>query len=415
MKLGFLYAGQGSQHAGMGADLYEAFSAFRAVYDHAEVDFDLKKVTFEDPDGIINQTRYTQPCMVAFAAGMTAVLREKGITPAVAAGLSLGEYSALHAAGVFDAATAIRLVAFRGKAMEEAAAGRESAMMAVLNLDRSPLQDACDAASDLGCVVIANYNCPGQLVIGGEKAAVEKAAAIAKEKGVTTIVIDSVAERLEVAREFGADHLINMTDLPQMADREAAVKALTGGRGTDAAVEVTGVAAAVEEGLHHLAPMGRYVIIGTNTLSAQATLSPGYITRKKLLALVLLGIFAGTGLVDLFQQALYGTEHHFFETIYTVLIFADIALVLLSQQFMPSFHAVFRNSGFVVGTLLMRLSFSTSHPWNAVVSVVSAAYVLGLTWAVNYFPPDKMDTKRTEKDEAVSLPGKEGRDSGQPR
>ena len=100
-------------------------------YDHAEVDFDLKKVTFEDPDGIINQTRYTQPCMVAFAAGMTAVLREKGITPAVAAGLSLGEYSALHAAGVFDAATAIRLVAFRGKAMEEAAAGRESAMMAV--------------------------------------------------------------------------------------------------------------------------------------------------------------------------------------------------------------------------------------------------------------------------------------------
>ena len=194
MKLGFLYAGQGSQHAGMGADLYEAFSAFRAVYDHAEVDFDLKKVTFEDPDGlkevsftdragVLNQTRFTQPCMVAFAAGMTAVLREKGITPAVAAGLSLGEYSALHAAGVFDAATAIRLVAFRGKAMEEAAAGRESAMMAVLNLDRSPLQDACDAASDLGCVVIANYNCPGQLVIGGEKAAVEKAAAIAKEKG----------------------------------------------------------------------------------------------------------------------------------------------------------------------------------------------------------------------------------------
>ena len=141
----------------------------------------------------------------------------------------------------------------------------------------------------------------------------------------------------------------------------------------------------------------------------------GYIIRKKLLALVLLGIFAGTGLVDLFQQAVYGTEHHFFETIYTVLIFADIALVLLSQQFMPSFHAVFRNSGFVVGTLLMRLSFSTSHPWNAVVSVVSAAYVLGLTWAVNYFPPDKMDTKRSEKNENVPQAGKEEKDGGQPR
>ena len=138
MKLGFLYAGQGSQHAGMGADLYEQYPAFRAVIDSAEVDFDLKKVSFEDPDGIINQTRYTQPCIVAFAAGLTAVLREKGIVPAVAAGLSLGEYSALHAAGVFDAATAIRLVAFRGRAMGEAAAGRESAMMAVLNLDRAP-------------------------------------------------------------------------------------------------------------------------------------------------------------------------------------------------------------------------------------------------------------------------------------
>ena len=183
MKLGFLYAGQGSQHPGMGADLYDAYPAFRAVLDSAEVDFDLKEVCFTDSQGLINQTRYTQPCMVAFAAGLTAVLREKGIVPAVAAGLSLGEYSALHAAGVFDAATAVKLVAFRGKAMEEAAAGRESAMMAVLNLDRTPLQEACDAASDLGCVVIANYNCPGQLVIGGEKAAVEKAAALAKEKG----------------------------------------------------------------------------------------------------------------------------------------------------------------------------------------------------------------------------------------
>ena len=121
--------------------------------------------------------------MVAFAAGLTTVLAQQGIRPAVAAGLSLGEYSALHAAGVFDAETAIELVAFRGKAMETAAAGRESAMMAVLNLDRDSLQAVCEEASDAGCVVIANYNCPGQLVIGGDKAAVEKAAALAKEKG----------------------------------------------------------------------------------------------------------------------------------------------------------------------------------------------------------------------------------------
>ena len=170
MKLGFLYAGQGSQHPGMGADLYEAFPALRAVIDQAaeRVDFDLKEVSFTDAGGVLNQTRYTQPCMVAFAAGLTAVLREQGVVPSAAAGLSLGEYSALHAAGVFDAVTAVELVAFRGKAMEEAAAGRPSAMMAVLGLEREPLQAACDAASALGCVVIANYNSPGQLVLGGE-------------------------------------------------------------------------------------------------------------------------------------------------------------------------------------------------------------------------------------------------------
>ena len=106
MKLGFLYAGQGSQHPGMGADLYETFPAFRAVIDSAPVEFDLKEVSFTDAAGVLNQTRYTQPCMVAFAAGMTAVLAERGIIPAAAAGLSLGEYSALHAAGVFDAAAA---------------------------------------------------------------------------------------------------------------------------------------------------------------------------------------------------------------------------------------------------------------------------------------------------------------------
>ena len=185
MKLGFLYAGQGSQHPGMGADLYERFPTFRAVLDSAaeQVDFDLKEVSFTDTKGILNQTRYTQPCMVAFAAGMTALLAERGIVPAAAAGLSLGEYSALHAAGVFDADTAVELVAFRGKAMEEAAAGRPSAMVAVLGLDRAALQEACDEASAHGCAVIANYNCPGQLVIGGEQAAVDKAAALAKELG----------------------------------------------------------------------------------------------------------------------------------------------------------------------------------------------------------------------------------------
>ena len=183
MKLGFRYAGQGSQHPGRGTDLYGAYPAFRSVLDGADVGFDLKEVCFIDSQNLINQTRYTQPCMVAFAAGLTAVLLERGVIPSVTAGLSLGEYSALHAAGTFDARTAIETAAFRGQAMERAAQGLEGAMVAVLGLDRAALEAACGEASSLGVVVIANYNCPGQLVIGGEKAAVERAAALAKEKG----------------------------------------------------------------------------------------------------------------------------------------------------------------------------------------------------------------------------------------
>ena len=183
MSLAFLYAGQGSQHPGMGADLYEAHPAFRAVLDAAGVDFDLKTTMFTDPDGVLNLTEYTQPCMVAFAAGMTALLAERGIVPDYAAGLSLGEYSALQCAGVFTAPQAISLAAFRGKAMAAAAAGRPCGMTTVLGLDREKLQEACRQAAGAGVVEIANYNCPGQLVIGGEQAAVDKAAALAKELG----------------------------------------------------------------------------------------------------------------------------------------------------------------------------------------------------------------------------------------
>ena len=183
MKLAILYAGQGSQHPGMGKDLYEVYPAFRAAFDAGELDFDLHKVCFEDPDGVLNQTQYTQPCMVAFAAGVTAVLKEKGIRPDYVAGLSLGEYSALNAAGVLDAKTAIELTAFRGKAMAKAAEGIECGMTAVIALDRETLQACCDKAAALGVVQICNYNCPGQLVIGGEKAAVDAAAAAAKEAG----------------------------------------------------------------------------------------------------------------------------------------------------------------------------------------------------------------------------------------
>ncbi|RHO57032.1 [acyl-carrier-protein] S-malonyltransferase [Ruminococcaceae bacterium AM07-15] len=183
MKLAFLYAGQGSQHAGMGQDLYETYPLFRQILDDAPVDFDLKKLCFEGPEDQLSQTRYTQPCMVAFAAGITALLKERGITPLAAAGLSLGEYSALQAAEVFTPREAIALAAFRGKAMEEAAQGMESAMYAVLNLDRNTLEEVCRKASEKGPVYLANYNCPGQIVIGGSREGAEEACRLALEAG----------------------------------------------------------------------------------------------------------------------------------------------------------------------------------------------------------------------------------------
>lgn len=188
MKLAFLFAGQGSQKAGMGRDLYEAYPTFRAAFDAAELDFDLKRVCFDDPDGVIGETQYTQPCMVAFACGVTAVLREMGAAPEYAAGLSLGEYSALACAGVFTPKAAVELAAYRGAAMAKAAEGVESAMTAVLSLDRQTLASCCEEASEIGMVKICNYNCPGQLVIGGEKAAVARAGELAKAAGARRLL-----------------------------------------------------------------------------------------------------------------------------------------------------------------------------------------------------------------------------------
>lgn len=115
-----------------------------------------------------------------------------------------------------------------------------------------------------------------------------------------------------------------------------------------------------------------------------------YVMSKKLISLGLIALFVGIALRDLAVFSRTGADMAFFETIYTVLIFADIALVLISQRFMPSFHAVFRNSGFVIGTLIMRLSLSAPWPWDIAASLFAALFVLALTWATSYFGPARL-------------------------
>lgn len=194
MNIGFIYAGQGSQRVGMGQDFYDTYDTFRQVMDSVSLDFGVKELCFSGPEEQLNQTRYTQPCMVTFAVGVTKVLAENGIIPKMACGLSLGEYSALYAAGVFSEEQVIPIVAYRGQVMEEAALGREPKMAAVLNASREQVQEACQkaheqlAAEEYNVVQAVNYNCPGQIVISGDAKAVDLAGEILKEAGVKRVL-----------------------------------------------------------------------------------------------------------------------------------------------------------------------------------------------------------------------------------
>lgn len=193
MKIGFLYAGQGSQCVGMGKDLYEEYPEFREVYDNIDLDFDVKKCCFEGPIEQLGQTRYTQPCMVAFAVGVTDILEANGIKPEIAAGLSLGEYSALYASGVFEKKQVIDLVAFRGKYMEEAVTGRDTGMIAVMSLDRDSIKECCLAAAaefeaPYNVAEVANYNTPIQVTVAGDTPVIKRAGELMMEKGARRIV-----------------------------------------------------------------------------------------------------------------------------------------------------------------------------------------------------------------------------------
>ena len=201
----FLFPGQGSQKAGMGLELSQEYATARAVFDEADeiLNRKLSQLCFEGPAEALKQTENTQLAILICSVAALRVLNEQGIVPKAVAGHSLGEYSALVAADVLTFSDALKLVEYRAQVMAEASQRQDCTMAAILGLEEATLQELCEAASSAegqepsnGVVQIANYNCPGQLIVSGDTAAVERVMDSAKEAGARRCL------RLEVSGAF---------------------------------------------------------------------------------------------------------------------------------------------------------------------------------------------------------------------
>jgi [acyl-carrier-protein] S-malonyltransferase len=212
----FIFPGQGSQAVGMGQEFYEREPDAKAMFDKAGsvLGYDLAALCLQGPVEQLNLTEYTQPALLTVSAIALRLLGRAGIQPCAVAGHSLGEYTAVLSAGGLGFEDAVALVRNRGRYMQEAVEAGRGLVCAVLGMERSAVAEICRAASSLGVVAPANYNAPGQIVIAGEKAAVEEAVRLAKTKGcrkviplpvsvpVHTSLMQSAADRLaaDVAR-----------------------------------------------------------------------------------------------------------------------------------------------------------------------------------------------------------------------
>ncbi len=213
--IGFLFPGQGSQSVGMGRGLYDAFPTVKAVYDEASsiLGCDVAQLCFEGPAERLNLTEHTQPALLVSSAAALKALEPARLTAMAVAGHSLGEYTAVYAAGGLSFPDVVALVQKRGRYMAEAVPPGTGMVAALLGLSADIVKAACQEAASLGIVAAANLNSPGQVVIAGEKAAVQRAIEIAKTKGckkaiplpvsvpVHTPLMQSAADRL--AAEFG--------------------------------------------------------------------------------------------------------------------------------------------------------------------------------------------------------------------
>jgi [acyl-carrier-protein] S-malonyltransferase len=193
MALALLFAGQGAQKVGMGRSLHESSPGARALYGEAAqvLGWDLAKVSFEGPEPELTQTRICQPALFVHGLALVAALREKGLPPSVdfALGLSLGEVTAYAAAGVFDFATGLRIVAERGRLMQGACERSTGSMAAIIGESREAVLELCRESG----VEAANFNAPGQIIISGEQAAVAAAVAAGKARGFKKVIPLNVA------------------------------------------------------------------------------------------------------------------------------------------------------------------------------------------------------------------------------